>query len=250
MSSLHRETFRVRASEIGPGGGMRLPALLDLFQEAAGNSATVLGWGSDRLLAEGRTWVLSRFHLRLSGLPAWREEIAVETWPSGVHRVFAVREFRAVGEDGRLLAAATSAWLLMAVPSKKPLRQPPEIAAVAEGNPPRTIADPFEPLPGPDGDPGEGASFRIGRFDVDLNGHANNVAIFRALLESLPESQPPFDLEAEFRGEAFEGDLLRAHADEGAGAHRVALVRTSDGREIVRARLRRYASLPTTSPSP
>jgi len=78
MSSLHRETFRVRASEIGPGGGMRLPALLDLFQEAAGNSATALGWGSDRLLAEGRTWVLSRFHLRLSGLPAWREEIAVE----------------------------------------------------------------------------------------------------------------------------------------------------------------------------
>lgn len=244
MSSLHRETFRVRASEIGPGGVLRLPALLDLFQEAAGNSATALGWGSDRLLAEGRTWVLSRFHLRLSELPAWREEIAVETWPSGVHRVFALREFRASGEDGRLLAEATSAWLLVAVPSKRPLRQPPEIAAVAEGNPPRTIADPFEPLPAPDGASSGGASFRIGRFDLDLNGHANNVAIFRALLEALPAQSPPLSLEAEFKGEAFEGDLFEGRRQEDRAAWRVALVRRADEREIARA------VLTATSPSP
>jgi len=106
MSPVLREAFRVRASEIGPGGTMRLPALPDLFQESAGNRATALGWGSDALLADGRTWVLSRFHLRLWALPAWREDIAVETWPSGVHRVFALREFRATGAAGRLLAEA------------------------------------------------------------------------------------------------------------------------------------------------
>jgi len=82
MTAVHRETFRVRAGEVGPGGAMRLPALLDLFQEAAGNSATSFGWGSDALLAQGKTWVLSRHHLRLHALPAWREDVAVETWPS------------------------------------------------------------------------------------------------------------------------------------------------------------------------
>ena len=235
MSPAYRETFRVRAGEIGPGGTIRLPALLDLFQEVAGTNATALGWGSDRLLAEGRTWVLSRFHLRLAALPAWREEIAVETWPSGVHRVFAVREFRATGADGRLLAEATSAWLLMAVPSKRPLRPPPEIAAIATGMPPRTIEDAFEALPGP----AEGAkatgSFRIGRFDLDLNAHANNVSIFRALLEAMPETPPPFDLEAEFRGEAFEGDFLEGRRGETGGARCAVLVRVADGREIARA---------------
>ncbi len=129
----------MRASEIGPGGTLRLPALLDLFQEAAGNSATSLGWGSDTLLARGRTWVLSRFHLRLRALPVWRDDLAVETWPSGVHRVFALREFRATGADGLLLAEATSAWLLVAVPSKRPLRPPPEIEAAAAGMPPRLV---------------------------------------------------------------------------------------------------------------
>ena len=42
-----RESFRVRASEMGPDARLRLPALFDLFQEAAGNNAAALGWGSD-----------------------------------------------------------------------------------------------------------------------------------------------------------------------------------------------------------
>jgi medium-chain acyl-[acyl-carrier-protein] hydrolase len=235
VSVVLRETFRVRGSEIGPGGAMRLPALLDLFQESAGNSATSFGWGSDALRAQGKTWVLSRFHLRLRALPAWREGIAVETWPSGVHRIFALREFRASGEEGRLLAEATSAWLLVAVPSKRPLRQPPEIESIAEGAPPRVIPDLFEPLPKPGPTAVPGSATRIGRFDLDLNAHANNVAIFRALLETLPEMPPPFSLEAEFRGEAFEGDLLEGRTDEAARARRVALVRVADGREIARA---------------
>jgi acyl-ACP thioesterase len=235
MNAVHRETFRVRASEIGPGGAMRLPALLDLFQEAAGNSATSLGWASDTLLAQGRTWILSRFHLRLRALPAWREEIVVETWPSGVHRVFALREFRATGSDGRLLGEATSAWLLVAVPSKKPLRPPAEIAAAAAGTPPRVIGDAFEPLAAPGPHAAEGPGTRIGRFDLDLNAHANNVAIFRALLEGLEAAAPPFALEAEFRGEAFEGDVLVSRADASPDFRRVALFRASDAREIARA---------------
>lgn len=235
MSLVLRERSRVRANEIGPDGAMRIPALLDLLQEAAGNSATELGWGSDALLAKGKTWILSRFHLRLRALPSWREEIAVETWPSGALRVFALREFRAARADGSLLAEATSAWLLVAVPSKKPLRPPPEIAAAAAAAPPRLIEDAFGPLEAPGAGAAEGARTRIGRFDLDLNAHANNVAIFRALLEGLDPMPPPFELEAEFRGEAFEGDVLVPTSDGSGGARRVALSRASDGREVARA---------------
>ncbi len=235
MSPVYRETFRVRASEIGPGGAMRLPALLDLFQEVAGTSATQLGWSSDRLLAEGKTWVLVRHHLRLHALPSWREEIAVETWPSGTRRVFALREFRALGADGRLLAEATSGWLLVGVPSKRPLRLPPEIDAIAKDSPGRVIEDLFDELPAPAPDAPPGPATRVARDDLDLNAHANNVAIFRALLEALPEAAPPLELETEFRGEAFEGDSLEGRSDEAGGARRVALVRAADRREVARA---------------
>jgi medium-chain acyl-[acyl-carrier-protein] hydrolase len=237
-----RENFRVRASEMGPDARLRLPALFDLFQEAAGNNAAALGWGSDVLLARGQTWILSRLTLSLLALPAWREDITVETWPAGVHRLWALREFRVARADGTELARATSGWILLDVAKKRPLRQSPDVAEAAKTSPPRLIEDSFEPLAVPE----DGAAMRSGavpgtpfpvtRYDLDLNAHANNVTILRALLTALPNAAaPPLTFEADFRGEAFEGDVLSARVQETPDATRVLLFKESDGKEVARA---------------
>jgi medium-chain acyl-[acyl-carrier-protein] hydrolase len=232
-----RERFRIRASEMGPDARLRLPALFDLFQEAAGNHATALGWGSDVLLARGQTWILSRLTLQLAALPAWREEITVETWPAGVHRLWALREFRVAAADGTELARATSGWILLAVATKRPLRQSPEVAEMSKASLPRLIPDAFEPFAGPDEAAAvPGTPSRVTRYDLDLNEHANNVTILRALLTALPRAAaPPLTFEADFRGEAFEGDVLLARVQEVAGATRVLLSRERDGKEVARA---------------
>ena len=234
---LFRERFRIRASEMGPDARLRLPALFDLFQETAGNHATALGWGSDALLARGQTWILSRLTLRLAALPAWREEIAVETWPAGVHRLWALREFRVTAGDGTELARATSGWLLLSVATKRPLRESPDVAEIAKASPPRLIEDPFEALAAPEAGAGApGTPFRVTRYDLDLNAHANNVAILRALLLAPPRAvAPPLAFEADFRGEAFEGDLLLSRVADASGTTRVLLSRESDGKEVARA---------------
>jgi acyl-ACP thioesterase len=237
--SVWKESFRVRASEIGQDARLRLPALFDLFQEAAGNNAAALGWGSDVLLARGQTWILSRLALRLHALPAWREDITVETWPAGVHRLWALREFRVSAADGTELARATSGWILLDVAKKRPLRQSPDVTEAAKTSPPRLIDDTFEPLAAPDESGEAGASlaapFRVTRYDVDLNGHANNVTILRALLTALPRAAaPPLAFEADFKGEAFEGDVLLARVQETHGATRVLLFKESDGKEVAR----------------
>lgn len=232
-----RESFRVRASEMGPDARLRLPALFDLFQEAAGNNAAALGWGSDVLLARGQTWILSRLTLRLLALPAWREDITVETWPAGVHRLWALREFRVARADGTELARATSGWLLLDVAKKRPLRQAPEIAEAAKTSPPRLIEDAFEPLAAPPDEAGApGMAFPVTRYDLDLNAHANNVTILRALLTALPRAAaPPLSFEADFRGEAFEGDVLSARVRETPEETRVLLFKVRDGKEVARA---------------
>jgi len=234
-----RESFRVRASEMGPDARLRLPALFDLFQEAAGNNAAALGWGSDVLLARGQTWILSRLTLKLLALPAWREDITVETWPAGVHRLWALREFRVSAADGTELARATSGWILLDVAKRRPLRQSPDIAEAAKTSPPRLIEDSFEPLAAPeDGAGAPGKPFPVMRYDLDLNSHANNVTILRALLTALPvAAAPPLTFEADFRGEAFEGDVLLARLQEAPKGTRVLLFRESDGKEVARGRL-------------
>lgn len=240
--NIWRENFRIRASEMGPDARLRLPALFDLFQEAAGNNAAALGWGSDVLLARGQTWILSRLTLRLLALPAWREDITVETWPAGVHRLWALREFRVARADGTELARATSGWILLDVAKKRPLRQSPDVTEAAKTSPPRLIEDSFEPLAAPEDGAAmrngavQGTPFPVTRYDLDLNGHANNVTILRALLTALPKAAaPPLTFEADFRGEAFEGDVLSARVQETPEEARVLLFKESDGKEVARA---------------
>jgi medium-chain acyl-[acyl-carrier-protein] hydrolase len=236
------DTFRVRAYEVDASGRASLPAVCNWLQETTGNHASALGWGVDDLQTQGLTWVLSRFHLQLERRPGWREEVAVTTWPAGVQRLFALREFRiSSGADGGL-GVATTAWLLVNVCRLKPVRLPVVLEEIARGAPGRVLDDAFAKLPEL-----TNAEFEVAidvRYaDLDMNHHANNVSLIAAALEPLPQNvvlgRSLAELEIEFRGEALHGDRLLAQAQGEGGEgwrflHR--LVREGDGREIARAR--------------
>jgi acyl-ACP thioesterase len=236
------ERFRVRAYEVDASDRASVPAVCNWLQEAAGNHATALGWGVDALQGKGLTWVLSRFHLRLAGRPGWREEVAVSTWPAGVLRLYALREFRLSSAAGRELGVATTAWLLVNLSSLRPVRLPATLEEIAREMPGRVIDDGFEKLP----ELGA-AEFEVAlavRFaDLDMNRHANNVSLLACALEPLPENlvleRSLVELEIEFRAEALHGDRVRVEAQREAAEgcrflHR--LVREGDGRELARAR--------------
>ena len=74
------ETFRTRAYEVDAGGAASPLTLCNWLQEAAGNHANALGWSVDALAPKGLTWVLSRLHLEIGRLPAWKEVVRVATW--------------------------------------------------------------------------------------------------------------------------------------------------------------------------
>jgi medium-chain acyl-[acyl-carrier-protein] hydrolase len=236
------ENFRVRAYEVDARGRASVPAVCNWLQETAGNHASALGWGVDDLQREGLTWVLSRFHLQLERRPGWREEVTVATWPAGVQRLFALREFRISSEAGPELGVATTAWLLVNLSSLRPVRLPVALEEIARDAPERVLDDAFAKLPAL-----ANAEFEVAidvRFaDLDMNRHANNVSVIGWALEALPEEVvlrvSLAELEIEFRTEAVHYDCIVAQvqgiaADPLAFLHR--LVRESDGREIARAR--------------
>jgi medium-chain acyl-[acyl-carrier-protein] hydrolase len=236
------ESFRVRAYEVDASGRVSLPAVCNWLQETAGNHASALGWGVDDLQRQGLTWVLSRFHLQLERRPGWREEVTVATWPAGVRRLFALREFRISSDAGPELGIATTAWLLVNLSSLRPVRLPVALEEIARDAPERVLDDAFARLPEL-----ANAEFEVAidvRFaDLDMNRHANNVSLIAAALEPLPETvvlgRFLAELEVEFRSEALQGDRLLAQAQGEGGEgwrflHR--LVREGDGREIARAR--------------
>ena len=236
------ETFKVRAYEVDLWGRASVLALCNWMQEAAGNHATHLGWGIERLQARGSTWLLSRLHLRVHRLPPWREEVEVTTWPAGVHRLWAVREFRIAGGDGGEIAVATTGWMVINQASRRPVRPTAELAEAGRGTPPRAVEDGFEKLPAV-GRPTFARKIEVRTSDLDINRHANNVSVVGWALESLPierlESRHLVGFEIEFRGETRAGDRVLSEveaADAATFVHR--LVREADGREVAAARSR------------
>jgi medium-chain acyl-[acyl-carrier-protein] hydrolase len=240
--SVWTESFRVRAYEVDATAKASVSAVANWLQEVAGNHATALGWAVDALQTQGRTWVLARLHLRLGRLPAWREDVRVSTWPAGVHRLFALREFRIEEQSGREIGVATTGWLLLDLTTRRPVRLPNALEDIARSTPERALADPFAKLV--EVDNAEMAkTFEVRFSDLDMNRHANNVSVIAWTLEALPEEVvlggSLAELEVEFRAEAVRGDHVVVQAQRVSGEpasflHR--LLRESDGREIARAR--------------
>ena len=107
---------------IGPDGRLRLGAAFDLMQDIAGVHAALLGVGIHDLRRLGITWVLSRLMIQYDALPPRTDSIRVTTWPSGVHRLFAMRQFElADPATGQRFATASSYWLMLKLANLRPV---------------------------------------------------------------------------------------------------------------------------------
>ena len=115
-------TFGVASYEADLTGKLSLFALFNRFQELAGMHAEYLQVGYDLLRESKLAWILSRIRLHIISLPSWGDTIQLATWPKGIDRLFAMREFSLKNEMGEILVLASSAWLLVDIDKNRPQR--------------------------------------------------------------------------------------------------------------------------------
>ena len=240
--TFYSESFRVRASEIDPRGRLSILAVADYMQELAGADARSKGFDVEQLFPRGLTWVLARMRIRLDSTPRWQETISGETWPSSADARGTTRDFRFQRADGSPAIAATTAWRILDMKTRRPVPVLPEILAlIREEERALTfdgtiIARPKEP----DWE----LIYDVRKSDLDINRHVNNVVYLDWALEPLPlETWRDFELaevELSFRSEGRLGDRVICRSqqledgDAPVFAHQV--VREKDGREMAAAR--------------
>lgn len=239
-----KEQFRVRAYECDATGHASFLSMCNYFQAAAGNHALSYGISVDELLQRNMTWVLARLHVQIDDYPHWNDEVWVETWPSGLQGLYAVREFLFHHGD-QVIGRGTSAWLVLDLERKRPTRVEQTLSHVTPPERPRALDDRFGRLPPPT-EVAHERSFHVRYSDLDVNQHVNNVRYAEWAMESVPEEiLHDFalrGLELQYRAEANFGDLIHvqaqpeAEAEATAFAHR--LVRDGDDRVLAVARTR------------
>ena len=230
-----RQSFTVRAVEAGPDERASVLTVADYFQEAAGEHARSGGVEVFELGERGGTWVLHRLQLRVEGLPAMRERVTVETWPSGRDRLRAFRDYRLWSDDGDVFVTGTSAWFVIDVARRRPVRLPAGLDRFGPTEPEHVLA--FGDPPQAPTEVEHAALFAVRRSELDRVGHANNVRFLEWALEALPSAEGLREIEVSYQTEAVYGDVVVSEAGplvNGARPHR--LSRESDGATLALAR--------------
>jgi acyl-ACP thioesterase len=232
------EVFAVHTYEVDAFGTLAVPALSGYLSEVAGLHATELGVGLEALRARGLTWVLARQRIENPVPVALGDTIEIETWPSGIERLSALREF-VVRRGAQEVARATTQWLVLDVATRRPVRP----AEVLDPRFPREPQEPAVPLT-----PGKLPELREWEFqkrfhvrysDIDGNLHVTNTSYVAWAMEAAPRelwrSSRLASVEVQFLAEAHLGAaVLSRLVRTGDAAFAHAILREEDGKELAR----------------
>ena len=214
---IHQEKFTVRSYEMDLQGVASVPAICNYLQEVAGNHATELGVAVDHLFKKNMTWVLSRLHMKVFRFPFWREEIKIETWPSGRQSKFATRDFLIFDQKHKILVKATSSWMIIDLKTQKPIVMPAFMDEIRLPDRQRAIEDNFPKMKVPK-NPISERKFEVRLSDLDINQHVNNVKYIEWALESVPfdiwKIKILSDLEVSFRSETKYGERIIIQSEQ------------------------------------
>ncbi len=240
---IYSETYTIRAYEINPRGSLSIVSLCNIMQDAAGKHAHELGVAVDDMLAENYTWVLSRLAFKMDAWPGWRDDIEVGTWPSGIEKLFAFRDFRFTDQKNHPLGSAVSAWVVIDTGTRRPVRVGKFLEKLKlsphGSNGTDNLLKKLPVLETYDHE----ERFLVRYSDLDVNRHVNNVSYIEWAVESIPavvqRESILAELEINFLAETFFGEYALSRClpqDETHTVFRHSIVSEHDGRELARAR--------------
>ena len=240
--NIWQQTHEIRSYEVDCHHRLSVLSIFNFMQEAASRHAEALGVSIQQLLSDNYTWLLSRLKIKIESFPVWQDRITISTWPSGAQRLFALRDFQLQDKNNQTVAAAVSAWLVLDVEKRRPVRIRPFVEKLKPLEGQNVLPDTLDKLPGLEVGTHE-KQFVVRYRDLDINQHVNNVSFVEWLVESIPtgvlNTSVLAELEINFMAEAFYEDRIQAACnplDSQNTSFHHRLIRQHDGQELARAR--------------
>lgn len=213
---------RIRYSETDSEGRLTMAALINYFQDTSTFQSESLGVGVQYLREQHQVWVLSSWQIEVERYPSLCERVTAGTLPYEMKGFLGYRNFCMLDADGKFLVKANSLWSLLNTDTGKPCPVPEKMLEVYRLEPrlemeyaPRKISVP------------EGGtrleSVTVRRQHLDTNRHVNNQQFVNIAMSYLPEDFCVRQLRAEYKKQAFLGDVLVPYIVQTEGKIVVAL---------------------------
>ncbi len=210
MDIRYREEYVIRSQEVDVAKRATPMAILQLMQEASMGSAQQLGVSVRELQPLNLAWVLLRKSVTISSAPLMGDKVTLITYPSHFDRFLAYRDYKMYDQSGELLAYASSTWTLMDMVKRKISRIPQSLLELKVSEDETLLERPPSKLTLSDAVINQ-EDVEVKLYDLDWNGHVNNLKFVRYILESLPveyHSKTLVNLQFHIKAEAFLQDQI------------------------------------------
>jgi len=180
------EKNQVKGYDVDQNQRMSIPAMIQMLHEAAMQQVLHLKVSAKELAPYHLGWVLHQQYLEIFDRPELGEMIEVKTHPSGKEKVFTYRDFQMKNKEGKVLAQASSTWLLMDTRTRSMATYPDFIneMLLESNNLPHLSRAPR--LRVKLQKPKWKKAYQVGFHDLDFNGHLSNFYYFKWMLDTLP----------------------------------------------------------------
>lgn len=213
---MYKMKMRIRYSECGTDNKLKIPAIINYFQDCTTQNSEQIGVGFAYLREKKRAWILNSWQVVIYRRPEVGEEIEVCTWATGFKGVFGPRDFRMQTPEGEVLACAHTLWVYIDTETGRPTKPTDEEIAVYELGTPLELESVSRKIKLPEGAVAVD-TFPVRKYHIDTNHHVNNSQYVQMASEVIPESYPVTGLRVEYKKAAVLGYTLIAKRAEEDG---------------------------------
>ena len=212
MRKLWEKEYYLRASDFDKFNHIKPSAVLDLFQDAAGQHAIEIGVGFDQMIKRSYLWVLTKIKFKIIKEPKSYQNVIIKTWPLPPNRLSYRREYAIENENGERIIKGSSEWVVinsekrrfLSVPDLYPFNDGFHEEIMFEGKLSK-VAD-FEITDIP-------RTINAGFCELDVNNHVNNTKYANYVLDAInPQEQHQLEtFQIDYRKEVFQGTKLNIY---------------------------------------
>ena len=213
MKRLWKREYILRTTDFDKYNHIKPSAVLELFQDAAGQHAEEIGVGFDSMIKKSYLWVLTRIKFKIISNPKSFQKVIVKTWPLMPNRLNYRREYCIENEIGEKLIVGSSEWVVIHSEKRRFISDPDiypftdnfHMEKMCEDKLVRV--DNFEPGDVP-------RIINAGFSELDVNNHVNNTKYANYVLDANPPSESDVleEFQIDYRKEVLEGTQLEIYS--------------------------------------
>ena len=242
-SKINTYSYQVMPQDLDGKRHFRAVSLEMMLLNIAGKAADDRNFGAFKMIDSGGiSWVLLKFAVEMSAMPAEDDILTVNTWVEKVGSLLTTRNFEIRNSAGDIIGYATTEWTLIDLTSRRPMNISADnaIADCATG-----IKVPVA-LPGrltglvPDGNTLK-RTVTVSYSDIDFNGHTNSIQYLQWLLDAYPIEKiygsKMARLEIIYVHEVLYGETVKVFYQDREDGSTLFAVKDQEGNDCVRARI-------------